>query len=232
MPVTSTSPAERCVLNVATGRYVPLQKRLVESLAGEEVMVWTDAWPAESPDHRETPYAFKLFAIREALERGRTSVLWVDAPCYAVASLDPVFEKIRREHHYFVSAGDKLGNWASDACLDRFDFTRDQAMGMDLMNGAFIGLDLARARSRRWYDAMMKSSRDGLFNGPHFSDHAPAEIRARKPGKPAGFVSHDPRAWGHRHDEAVGTCLAHRLGMKISRAGELSDVLRSPNLLR
>jgi len=218
----------RCIVNVATDRYVPLQERLVGSLASQgfrdSLLAWKDGMPPGSPSHRESPYAFKLHALRAAAARGHRTVLWLDAPCVAVRPLGPLFERIEREGHLLVAGDEKLGNWANDACLARFSIGRDEAMALKLMNGTFIGLDLDRARSREWLEELFRASEEGLFQGPYLSDQAPAPVKARKPGKPQGFVSKDPRCWGHRHDEAVGSCLAFRLGMEFGHLADIPEV--------
>jgi len=223
----STPTVERCILNVATGAYVPHQARLERSLrsvgwAGR-VLTWTDALPPGSPRHEEAPYGFKLHAMGEALRKGYTSLLWLDAPCFAAAPLGPVFEKIERDGHCFVSGDERLGNWASDDCLSAFGISRDQAMDLALLNGAFIGLDLEHARTREWYRRIVQQCEQGLFRGAALTEHAPADVRARNVDKDTGHLSDDPRCWGHRHDEAVGSCLGHLLGMEFTPKGELFD---------
>lgn len=223
----STPAAKRCVLNVATGLYVPQQERLRASLAARGwaggTLTWTDALPPGSPSHDEAPYGFKLYAIGEALRKGCSSLLWLDAPCVAAEPLDPVFDAIERDGHCFVSSGERLGNWASDACLNAFGISRDQAMSMALLNGAFIGLDLEHARTREWYRRIVQQCEQGLFKGAALTEHAPPEVRARNIDKDLGHLSDDPRCWGHRHDEAVGSCLAHLLGMEFTPQGGLFD---------
>lgn len=213
----------RCIVTVATEAYVGLQRRILESLARvgwrDDVLAWTGALPPGSPTHAEEPYAFKLFAIREAERRGADSILWLDSPCVAASRLSPVFDRIARDGHLFVTAGDRLGNWSNDACLDAFGLTRDGAMDVPLIHGSFIGLHLGRPSSLAWLDGMFRALAQGLFRGPYFSPHAPPDVRARRPGTPVGAVSKDPRCWGHRHDEAVGSALARRLGLPpVSRA--------------
>ncbi len=212
-------PPARCIVTVATDEYVGLQRRLLESLATagwrDGLLAWTGALPSGSPTHADEPYAFKLFAIREAAARGYESVLWLDSPCVATGRLSPVFDRLERLGHLFVTAGDRLGNWSNDACLGSFGLTRDRAMEIPLMHGSYVGLHLPRASSRAWLDGMGEALDRGLFRGPYFSTRAPADVLARRPGKPVGFVSADARCWGHRHDEAVGTCLALRLGLPL-----------------
>jgi hypothetical protein len=61
----------------------------------------------------------------------------------------------------------------------------------------------------------------GLFSGPWFTPGAPPHVRERKPQRPVGEASSDPRCWGHRHDEAVGSCLAWKAGLKIAALPDL-----------
>jgi hypothetical protein len=225
------STAKRCVINVATGPYAELQKDLVHSLESigykDGLLTWTE-FPPGSPTHADDPYAFKLFAFHEALKRDYTSVLWLDAPCLAIRSLDPIFEAIWNEGFLFVTDGARLGNWSSDACLQAFGLSRDKAMELPLLNGTFIGLQLGNPKSISWLGAMRAFLQLGLFRGPWLSEHAPPEVRAKKPGREIGFVSNDSRAWGHRHDEAVGSCIAYTLGMTISPLAGLFNTGDAP----
>jgi hypothetical protein len=134
-----------------------------------------------------------------------------------------VFERIERDGHCFLSGGERLGNWASDDCLRAFGMTRGQAMELALLNGAFVGLDIEHARSREWYRRLAQQCEAGLFKGAALTEHAPPEVRARNVDKDSGHLSDDPRCWGHRHDEAVGSILAHLLGLEIKPTGELFD---------
>lgn len=224
----STASARRAILNVATDRYIPLQDRLIKSLKatgwGGGVLTWTDQLPPGSPPHDAAPYGFKLYAIAEAMKKGSSSLLWLDAPCVATQPLDPVFEAIERDGHCFVSGEERLGNWASDDCLAAFGIPRDAAMSMPLLNGAFIGLDLEHARTREWFRRIVQQCEAGLFQGAALTEHAPAEVRARNVDKDTGHLSDDPRCWGHRHDEAVGSCLAPLLGMDITPHGEMFGI--------
>lgn len=228
MPGTSTPSARRAVLTVATGPYVPLQARLRASLAASgwtgPVLAWTDELPPDSPPHDAVPYGFKIFAMAEAMRRGHTSLLWMDSPCEAAHPLDPVFARVEREGHLFTTSGERLGNWASDECLAAFGMDRDAAMQVPLLNGTFIGLDVEHQRAREWFRRWRQQAEAGLFHGPYFSEHAPDEVKAAKPGKPVGPVSPDPRCWGHRHDEAVGSALAFLMGMEVAPAPELFSV--------
>src|SRR5438093_6077572 len=153
LPPTPISPARRCIVNVATGHYAELQKDLVRSVASigykDSLLTWTE-FPEGSPTHADDPYAFKLQAFLKANDQGFRSVLWLDAPCVVTRPPDPIFDRIEKEGHLFITDGARLGNWASDACLGAFDLPRDSAMKLPLLNGTFIGLDLTNDLSQRW----------------------------------------------------------------------------------
>jgi hypothetical protein len=189
----------RCIVTVATGRYVPLQERMIGSLSAagyrDGLLRWTDSLPPGSPSHEQVPYGFKVYAFREARRRGSTSVLWLDAPAFARASVDPLFEAIERSGHLFVGGEERLGRWSSQACLEAFGLSRAEATQAGLMNGTFIGLDLTVPRTLRWFEEWARACERGLFNGNH----------------------------GHRHDEAVGSCLAWRLGMGLGGWREIFE---------
>lgn len=225
------TPRRRLIVNVATHDYVPLQRELARNLAdlgypAADLRLWTDELPPGSPPHAQAPYAFKLFAFQDAARAGFTSVLWVDSPCRFVSPPEELFEWIERDGHLLVAGDERLGNWASDACLAAYGLTRDEALDLPLMNGSLIGLDLGHPRSGAWLADLFEALGRGLFAGPYFTEHAPAPLRARKPGKPVGFVSPDPRCWGHRHDEAVGTCAARRLGLSLAPVREIYRAVR------
>jgi hypothetical protein len=209
----------RLVLSVATGPYVALQARMLASVRGVDVLSWADAWPPGSPSHAEVPYGFKLHAMVEARRRGATSLLWLDAPVVVNGDIGRVFARIEAEGHFFPSSGERLGNWVRDEALAAFGMSRDAALELPMLHGTCIGLELGRRGA--WLEAMLEAAAKGLLNGPYFTPNAPAEQRTRKPGKPTAAISADPRVWGHRHDEAIGSLLAHRMGMSIAPAPEL-----------
>ena len=215
----------RCVVNVATGPYVALQARLVASVRSSGwtggVLLWSDAWPPGSPSHEEVPYGFKIHAIREAGRRGFESVLWLDSPCLVQRPLAPLFERVEADGHLLVTSREKLGNWIGDAALAAYGLSRDAAMELPLLHGSCFGLRLKDPKASAWLDALEQGAREGRLNGPYFTEHAPEDVRRRKPRASVAPASADPRCWGHRHDEAIGSLLAPRFGLTVAAAPEL-----------
>jgi hypothetical protein len=198
MPSSSSDVKRRAVLNVAVdGQYPRYQERLLKSLnlVGYDgpLFKWTNTWPPGSPSHHAVPYGFKSFAIEHAIRNGHTTLLWVDSAVYAIRPLDLIFERIEKEGHFIVIGGDRLGNYTSDAILNRFDVSRERAMELQLVGGTVIGLDMTNPVTAEFFSNLMTHLKLGYFN-----NHP-----------------------GSRGDEPVMSLLTYKLGMKHTWLGDL-----------
>jgi hypothetical protein len=198
---------KRCIVNVATGEfYCKMQERLIESLyicidgiktyyadgkvsssarvtneKGIDLITWNDCLPHASRPHSESPYGFKVHAIKKAYEMGYTSILWIDSPAYAVKEdISPIFDKIEKEGYYAMSHIDPLENWVSESYLKAFGINRDSLIGFNLPSGSCYGFDLNNDNIWRLFCVIQSREKSGFFMSEQISE-----------GK-----------W-HRHDEAV-----------------------------
>jgi hypothetical protein len=217
---------KRCICNVAVdGNYPHFQRRLLGTLIDpgkyvDKVMSWTNFYPPGSPTHQDQPYAFKIYALKEAVRLGFTTLLWLDTSVFCVAPVEPLLERIEKVGHFFIVGGDRLGTWSSDAALELFGHTRDQAMEKQLMGGTVYGFDLTNPRTKTFFDRWTWHESQGHFQlGSYFN--ANVQQPADRPVKPQGFVSDDPRCQGHRYDEVVASFLAYELGMELTWLGDL-----------
>lgn len=178
----------------------------------EMTVRWESEWPPSSPPQEKVHYAFKVHALKHVLSLGASSVLWLDVANYAVAPLEPLWQQIEREGHFFAGAG-ALGNWASDHCLAHFGMSRDEAMEIELFAGTCFGLDLKRDRSRKFLERLAAYAVPHHFNGTHKSSLRPG---MPVPEREAEQMSDDPRCMGHRSDEPYMTLIARDLGMEYT----------------
>jgi hypothetical protein len=126
----------RSVVNVATGRYVRGQERLTEWLSSHnenDYFVWRDMLPAGSPAHVEIPYAFKAYALREAIAAGAKTLLWADASVVPVQDLTPLWERIERDG-YWIS--DQAGP-EHDKGWSNYEWTADEAYADLFSDGCY-----------------------------------------------------------------------------------------------
>lgn len=193
-----------CVLNVATtDYYAQWQKRLCLSLDAVSYkgarLFWTHALPQDSPDHGTSPYAFKLYAIKEAMKQGHSRLLWLDAGLYAIRPLDPVFEILDREGVYLMRDENKVSKFCSQETLDYYRMAREDTAHIHLATGALIGLNMDSNVSKFLFAEWLAAYQAGLYQGT-VSKHSGQE--------------------DHRGDETILGILAHKFGLKLHGLGD------------
>lgn len=213
----------RAVINVACGtNYQRGHKRLIDSLdavkfTGERVM-FRDTWPSYTPPHSEAPYLFKVGALREAQQAGIDLALWMDASCWAINVLDPVFDIIQRDGAFIIGDAWTVGQWCTDECLQYFALTREQAHEIRLNYAICMGFDLRAPRIMEFMDRWESAGRCGMFNGPWAYPADAPEFKPSKALMPEEAAQITP---GHRHDQTVASILIHLLGLPFGNTGNL-----------
>lgn len=199
---------KHCIVNVSTGDfYCKMQERLHKSFAGSidsviifacdingiqfpvklkyrettgiELLLWRNILPLGSRPHSESPYGFKVHAIKAAYEMGYTSILWLDSPAYAVKEdISPIFEKIEKEGYYAMSHIDPLCNYVGNEASYEWGVTLKQLdnEGLNLPSGSCYGFNLNSSIGLQVYSSVLTAEKAGFFK------------------------SSDKR---HRHDEAI-----------------------------
>ncbi len=164
-----------------------------------------------SPQHKGTsdavPYAFKAYSIKKAMEvEGVRYILWCDSVLYATKSIEPVFEYIK-EHGYllFDNIGFSIGDYTSDACLDKWGMSREESFNSKMLMCCCMGFDLQNEKAKDFLDKYIAAASDGVsYQGDWFNNDLQ--------------VSRDLRCNGHRHDQSVASILAKQLGMTVTNA--------------
>lgn len=197
----------QAVVSVATGGWYPQgQQRLFDSLEekGENAtrLFWRDQYPPNSPTHEDAPYAFKPYAFRRARELGFDQAIWLDASVWLhKRNLADIWARIDEDGWYLEPDGNMLGNWISDRVLTMLGLSRDEAMGIPLIEGKMIGLDFRNETACKFLDEWTRLADIGAFYGRW--DNLDR------------FESSDERCLGHRHDISCGSPVAARLGMHL-----------------
>ncbi len=194
-----------CVINFSKGAwYGAGQRRLVESLKGRfdgDVLTFTDEAQVGAPTHQKAPYAFKPFALQHAVEKGYDLVLWCDSSVWAIKPIQPVFDHLSIAGHLFFY-NCNAGNWCSDACLQSFGITRDQAFQIPMLMGLCMGWDMRTAKCQNFLKRWLEKATDGVtFPGSWTNKN--------------NEVSRDSGVYGHRHDQSASSIIAHQLGMPL-----------------
>ena len=204
---------------MAVGAWYPRgQHRLRTTLeqddrrCGADLMFW-DCWPPGSPSHQQLPFAFKSHAFRNAREAGYNQILWLDCSCWAVRTLDPIWQFIEQTDYCFVDNGYPLGVWLSDYCLEVFGVPREESMLLTDMTAMMMGVNMDDPKAVAWEKEFEERCKDPrLMNGT--LHNVPGE-RMIDPHSnyDCGVISADPRVRGHSREQAVAGILAHKHGL-------------------
>ena len=218
-------PNDCCIVMCGIGQHY--QEPLHSTRLHCEVNV-PEAWrltyrqlPHGCPSHQEQMYAFKLHVIQRSIQAGFRYVLWMDTAFQPIASIEPLWEAIERDGWYCPKQGDAMvGQFSTDALLEKFMVTRDQAMLIPLVFSGLVGFDVNRALARRIWHDWMETQALGLWNGAHYNNIGQPVVEVGQ--KTCGHVSHDPRVLGHRHDEAALSLVLHSYGLVPKHMGFLT----------
>ena len=189
----TTEHQRRCVLNVATERYVKGQQRLRSSLekyTDADLLFYQNEGQVGAPLHKENPYAFKIYAFKKAKELGYNLILWLDASIWAVSDLIPVWKKI--ETGYLMQEnGWTVGHWCNEKTLKWWDLKKEDAFKMPMYGDAgLLGLNFNTKASKSFFKLWEESMEAGCFKG-NWEDH--------------------------RHDMTNGSIVANLLKMEYSK---------------
>ena len=205
------------VATVALGGWYPLgAARLIHTMRehnpGIQVQAHVNTLPFGAPadviedGYDYTAYCAKPFALASARFIGADIAILVDAAFYSVRNIHPLIDYIASHGYYFCDNGNKVGEWASDRCLDRTGVLRTNAMNMNEVSSYCVGLNFADGRCIELLHRWCGFASDRLtFPGPHTG--------ILHKGRNPGFVSTDPSVKGHRHDQTVLSILAHKMAM-------------------
>lgn len=163
-----------------------------------------------SPPHKgatnAVPYAFKAYSIKKAIEEGADLILWCDSVVYATKSIKPIFDHIEKKGHlFFDNIGYSIGDYTSDACLDNFGMSREEAFNSKMVMACCMGFDVQNPVTKRFLVRYIAAASDCIS---YHGDWKNQDLQ----------ISNDMRVAGHRHDQSVASILIKQMGLEITRA--------------
>lgn len=176
------------VVNFATKEYRRAQQRLKNSLVGYKTLFFEDYQPGW-PTHQQSPYAFKIYAIKEALKIDPV-VLWADSSFYRVGDLS-IIEKIIVDEGFFgEESGHYCWDWANDHCRNYHQLKKEE--GLIMYSAGMTGINRDSPVAMEFLSQWDKSEKAGCFKGDYSN---------------------------HRHDMVNASIIAQRLGLKFQKGG-------------
>lgn len=200
----TTISSKKAIVSFANerGNYIHGLARLGESLRNNfdgDFLGFIGEGTVGVKPHLEDNYAFKI-RCTEIAAQNYTQILWLDASCFAIKNVQPIFEEMAETGFIFQDSGHSVGTWTNDRTLKYFGVSRDEAMNLRLMgNAGFLGIDLSHKTAKQFLKKYSAAMEAGLFNGKWTNDeHTESE---------------DDRCKGHRHDISVASLILHQLGV-------------------
>jgi hypothetical protein len=211
----------RCVVNVATGAYVHGQRRLLLSLADQgyrgKTRMWSNCLPARCPQHADRPYAFKAFAVGEALryfdqDWAAEHGVWI-CPCPTPYS------------NYEWTADSAYCSLFPNVPI----LTEARLVNREIPHlwAAAFAVDLTREPGRRfWSEYYHLAASTCAFVGPWENAAYPdcsswGEPAFRSTDGKRCAICGPPDVRGHRHDQTAASVIAWRLGIPLAPRGQL-----------
>lgn len=181
-----------CIVTFAHPRYYNAATRLARSLNHFDPRIDFFGYTTEKellgcPLHSNTPYAFKMYAIKAALDKGYSKVLWLDSSMYLIRDLSMIWDELESFGYCLQSAGTaNLKDWINDDALKTFGVPRWAVDGVTMYAGAMMGFDMMNDKAKMLFE-LMKTNIECFKGG-----------------------------WkDHRHDQSIGSLIAFMKGMKF-----------------
>lgn len=189
---------DHVLVSVATGRFQSTHQVSKESILKtwpHDIKFWVGELPPGSPTHEEAPYAFKAYALKWAMERGYSTVTWVDSSIHVCKDPREYICQVENVGYYFQHNGFSCANTCTDRMLNHFGITRDAAVDIPEVVGGVYGLRLGT--SRTFVSDLIRCAESGLFVGNRLHDSQD---------------SGDPRFLFCRHDQSIMSLLVYQRG--------------------
>lgn len=200
-----------CIVSCGAGKWYAqgvdrLERSLIYHGFAGATILYRDL-PPGAPIHQQIPYAMKLTALKAAVDRGYQRILWLDASIVCIRNPSDMFDWIGHHGTYLYRSGYNCAQSVSDACLDNFGISRNQAELMPECASNVVGFDMGNPTGKKFFDWWHESSLDGSFKGSRDHDDQ----------------SRDPRFLFHRQDQSAASLIAHWLKMDIQPAGHFAQ---------
>jgi len=185
------------------GWYPAGVRRLVRTLNfegwGGSILTWED-YPPNCPKHDDIPYYIKIAAFEEAIKQGYTHILWVDSSFWAIKNPMPIFDLISDKGVVGFRTGYNMAETSSDAALNHFGFTRDEAELLPEIASGLCGIRTDNPDGKKVYELWKESMDLGLSrnNRVHDINDSP-----------------DPRMKFARQDQTLWALSIHKCGLNI-----------------
>ena len=196
-----TRSEPRIIVSCDIGKHYPedflTTQRNCDLYCGDSWRLYYSDYPDGCPPHSERQYAFKVYAMEEAIRAGFRFVLWIDSSLAPLAPIGPLWKRIEQHgwyaapqysgiteghpwRHWASSTQATLGQWCSDAALNIFGISRTESFSIPLALTGLVGLDMRHPTAQIIWRMHKEFYHQGVFNGAHVNSPGSPNVPAGK----------------------------------------------------
>lgn len=185
------------------GDHAYLLKKSLQSMKIQNE-IWVNDYPPNSPSHQVCPYAFKYFAIKNALDKGYKKILWLDSICNICGKTDELMSILEDKKYFLPPDGWYVGQWCKDDALAPLGITREEAFTIPVLAAKHMGFNFNDERNIKFLEKFK-----------YFIDFDSGNLLRGSWTNKNQEVSKDSRVLGHRHDQTVLSVIAWNFKMLL-----------------
>jgi len=174
--------------------------------------IWINEYPVGSPSHQNCPYAFKYFAIKDAVNKGYKKVLWLDSVCKICGNTNELMSILESKKYFLPPDGWYVGQWCKDDALAPLEITREESFTIPVLAAKHMAFNFNDERNVRFLERFK-----------YFIDYDSGNVLRGSWTNGNKEVSQDSKVLGHRHDQTVLSVIAHKFGMLLD--GSLNEMI-------
>jgi len=178
-----------------------MERSLIYHGYGGDMLFWRDEYPEGCPPHNENPYAFKIYAFREAFKRGYKVVCWLDCSMWNIRPCMPIFDIINEHGVFAFRSGYNCAETCPDNLLMDVGITRDEAEQIPETATGIVGLNIDNPDGQKVFHYWEDFCERGLFVNSR--NHNPIE-------------SADPRFKFGRQDQSAFSMALHKANVQFN----------------
>ncbi|HNO71336.1 MAG TPA: hypothetical protein PKO16_06170 [Bacteroidia bacterium] len=140
-----------------------MERSLIYHGYGGDMLFWRDEYPEGCPPHNENPYAFKIYAFREAFKRGYKIVVWLDCSFWAIKNPMPILDIINEHGLFAFRSGYNCAETCPDNLLYDVGITRDVAEQIPETATGIVGINIDNPNGKKVFEYWEDFCERGLF---------------------------------------------------------------------
>ena len=140
-----------------------MERSLIHHGYAGDFLLYRNEYPPNCPTHEENPYAFKIYAFKEAFNRGYKTVMWLDCSFWCIKHPMTLFDIVIENGIFAFRSGYNCANTCPDNLLDDVGIGRDLAETIPETATGIVGLHIDNPDAKKVFEYWEDFCNRGLF---------------------------------------------------------------------